>query len=233
MATSGLLSAKHGTIWIAFLTRGSIFMDENLFRSLFDRPFRWPQQGDEPLRKTNNTQHQAEISQDASERMVLLEAGFMRAGKLLTGSALSDRQIRWELTLPALYLYRHAIELGMKSTIATYGAAFGVDCPELHTTHNLKTLWKAFQGLLDAISHPGEEEGNSAAERVVMAFHEWDKHGDAFRYATQRNGSPIILRDYFIDLEQLRDVMEGFENFLSGVDGALDAAQSEDRGMSA
>ncbi|MFN7307144.1 MAG: hypothetical protein ACK5TQ_11275, partial [Acetobacteraceae bacterium] len=126
-----------------------------------------------------------------------------------------------------LYLYRHAIELGMKSTIATYGVAFGVDCTELHTTHNLKTLWKAFQGLLDAISHPAEEEGNSAAERVVMAFHEWDKHGDAFRYATQRNGSPIILRDYFIDLEQLRDVMEGFENFLRGVDGALDAARSE------
>ena len=60
-----------------------------------------------------------------------------------------------------------------------------------------------------------------------MAFHEWDKQGDAFRYAVQTDGRPMILREEQIDLVRLRDVMEGFANFLGGVDGALDAAGSE------
>ena len=72
-----------------------------------------------------------------------------------------------------------------------------------------------------------KEEGNRAARRVVMAFHEWDKQGDAFRYAVRRDGGPIVLREQQIDLVRLRDVMEGFANFLGGVDGALDAAGSE------
>ena len=151
----------------------------------------------------------------------------MRAGRLLVDSALADPRLRWELTLPALHNYRHAIELGLKWTLITYGRAFDVDCPDVHTTHSLKVLWEPFQRLLDAISQPEEQEANRAAERVVMAFHEWDKQGDAFRYAMRRDGRPIPLRDHHIDLVQLRDVTEGFENFLGGVDGALDAARSE------
>jgi len=202
-------------------------MDEHPFRDLFDRPFRWPRRGDEPLRRATNILHQAELPGDAWERMVLLQAGFMRAGKLLVDSAIAEPRLRWELTLPALYAYRHAIELGLKWTLVTYGRAFDVVSPDVHTTHNLKVLWDAFQQLLDAISHPGEEEGNRAARRVVMAFHEWDKQGDAFRYAVRRDGGAIILREQQIDLVRLRDVMEGFANFLGGVDGALDAAGSE------
>ncbi len=151
----------------------------------------------------------------------------MRAGKLLVDSALADPRLRWELTLPALYAYRHAIELGLKGSLVTYGRAFDVACPDVHTTHNLKVLWDAFQRLLDAIFQPEQAEANRAAQRVVMAFHEWDKQGDAFRYAIRRNGSPIILPEYYIDLAQLRDVMEGFENFLGGVDDALEDARSE------
>lgn len=201
-------------------------MDGHPFRDLFDRPFRWPRRGDEPLRKATKVQHKAELPVDARERSVLLQSGFMRAGKLLVDSALADPLLRWELTLPALYAYRHAIELGLKWTLVTYRQAFDVDCPDLHATHSLKDLWDAFQQLLDAISHPGEEEGNRAARRVVMAFHEWDKQGDAFRYAVRTDGRPIILREEQIDLVRLRDVMEGFANFLGGVDGALDAAGS-------
>lgn len=154
---------------------------------------------------------------DARERSVLLQSGFMPAGKLLVDSALADPLLQWELTLPALYAYHHAIELGLKWTLVTHRQAFDVDCPDLHATHSLKDLWDAFQQLLDAICHPGEEEGNRAARRGVMAFHEWDKQGDAFRYAVRTDGRPIILREEQIDLVRLRDVMEGFANFLGGV----------------
>jgi hypothetical protein len=46
-------------------------------------------------------------------------------------------------------------------------------------------------------------------------------------HAYRADGSPIPRRDHHIDLIQFRDVMEGFENVLSGVDGALGAAWSE------
>jgi hypothetical protein len=51
------------------------------------------------------------------------------------------------------------------------------------------------------------------AERVARAY--------------SADGRPNPLRDHHSELVQLRDVMEGFENFLGGVDGALDAALSE------
>ncbi|MFN8891818.1 MAG: hypothetical protein ACK54W_19835 [Alphaproteobacteria bacterium] len=44
----------------------------------------------------------------------------MRAGKLLIDSALADLQFRWELTSPALYAYRHAIEMRLKWSLVTY-----------------------------------------------------------------------------------------------------------------
>ncbi len=199
-------------------------MDEPPFRDLFDRSFRWPRRGDEPLRKATKAHHKADLPVDAWERSVLLQSGFMRAGKLLVDSALAEPSLRLELTLPALYAYRHAIELGLKWTLVTYRQALDVDYPAVHATHSLKDLWDAFQRLLDAVSYAGEEEGNRAAKRVVMAFHEWDKQGDAFRYAVRTNGRLIPLREEQIDLVRLRDVMEGFANFLGGVDGALSAA---------
>lgn len=202
-------------------------MSEDSIRGLLSRPLRWPRPGDEPLRRATDSQHRGEIPEDAWERTIALGGGFMRAGELLVDAIRTDPQLRWELTLPALYAYRHAIELGLKSTLAAYGRVFGVDCPDVHMTHSLKILWNAFQRLLDAISVPDEGEANRAARRVVMAFHEWDSQGDAFRYAMRRSGTTIVLREEHIDLLQLRDVMEGFKNFLGGVDGALDAAGPE------
>jgi hypothetical protein len=151
----------------------------------------------------------------------------MLAGRLLVDSALANPHLRWALTLPALYTYRHAIELGLKSTLMHYGQAFEVDVGGMHKTHSLKNLWVAYQKLLNAVSHPDEEEGNRGAQDVVMAFHEWDEKSDSFRYAFGRDGTPKVLPAELIDLAQLRDVMEGFENFLSGVDGALEAATQE------
>jgi hypothetical protein len=46
-------------------------------------------------------------------------------------------------------------------------------------------------------------------------------------HAYRADGSPIPRRAHHSDLIQFRDVMEGFENVLSGVDGALGAAWSK------
>jgi hypothetical protein len=97
----------------------------------------------------------------------------------------------------------------------------------VHTTHNPKSPLDFFQQMLDAFTHPGKEEGNGAARRVVMSFHDWDKQGDAFRYAVRRGGGPLTLREQQIDLVRLSDVMEGFANLLGGVDGGFDAVEAE------
>jgi hypothetical protein len=43
-----------------------------------------------------------------------------------------------------------------------------------------------------------------------------------FRYSTKKNGKVVRLPDFAIDLEHLGDVMEGVNNFFTGVDGQLD-----------
>jgi hypothetical protein len=53
------------------------------------------------------------------------------------------------------------------------------------------------------------------------------RQAERVAHVYRADGRPIPRRDHHIDLTQFRDVMEGFENVLSGVDGALGAAWSE------
>ena len=82
-------------------------MDDHPFRDLLDRPFRWPRRGDEPLRKATKIQHQAELSVDARERSVLLQSGFMRAGKLLV-EMIGGETIRGIRRLPCTLVMRQS-----------------------------------------------------------------------------------------------------------------------------
>ena len=54
-------------------------------------------------------------------------------------------------------------------------------------------------------------------QKLVAEMHEADQKSDSFRFPTGRDGSPFVFGDRGIDLDNVREVMQGLENFFECV----------------
>jgi hypothetical protein len=93
----------------------------------------------------------------------------------------------------------------------------------LDDTHDLLKLWGYCNCLFRACGTKDEEEAIESFGKIVKQFHDWDKKGIAFRYATKKGGAVVEFQHSHIDIVNLKDVMDGVANFLSGSDGWLDS----------
>ncbi len=146
----------------------------------------------------------------------------MLAGTSLADQALKEKVQRYDLVYPMLFCYRHAIETGLKWLIAQYGPPLDVVPECLDDTHDLLKLWNDCIRLFRACGTNDDDEAITAVGKIVKQFHDWDKSGIAFRYATKKNGGVLEFQRPNIDIFNLKDVMEGVANFFSGSDGWLD-----------
>jgi hypothetical protein len=85
--------------------------------------------------------------------------------------------------------------------------------------HNLWDLWRCCKNVILAIT--GEAD-LAAVESLIEQFHKLDKFAIAFRYSSNKKGALITLPDVHVDMQKLRDVMEGLDHFFQGADGQLD-----------
>ena len=189
---------------------------------LTPKPYRWPRKNDLPFRKAKNARSEAPISHDRVTRKVSIIGGFMLAGNALADQALNEAIQRHDLVYPMLFCYRHAIETGLKWLVEQYGPPLDVVPGRLDDTHDLLFLWNNCVRLFQACGPNVDDEATTVVGGIVKQFHEWDKCGIAFRYATNKSGAVKAFQYPSIDIPNLRDVMEGFANFISGSDGWLD-----------
>ncbi len=133
------------------------------------------------------------------------------AGDALIEQALSKR-LSWEIVHPVLFLYRHAIELGMKAALqdARYG-------------HGLRPLANAIKRRLPAA--PERSRVRASFEARIRELIAWDPRSTAFRYSVRpAKSSPLSatrgtaelhpppkptrkhpLGEAWVDLRQLRE----------------------------
>lgn len=123
---------------------------------------------------------------------------------------------------PILYNYRHGLELAMKWIVVTYG---GQGLSEIDHDHNLWKLWKSCRELIEQYDSPNPDI-DGVVEQIVKDFHDLDKAGITFRYGWGKSGCSMKLPDHLIDLENIRDVMEGVAGYFDGLDGWLDDLRS-------
>ncbi len=162
----------------------------------------------------------------------------MRAASELVVITRSDRPVQNILVYPIMFNYRHALELAMKWTIDQYGCLAGVSltsdnrkqsfwsvqklCSRAdNRDHNLLNLWSLCKEVITRAGSEGDDENLQVVGQIVKDFHDIDKSGQAFRYAATKTGKLLQLRPSDVDLENVRVVMEGVDNFFSGVDGLL------------
>jgi hypothetical protein len=187
------------------------------------KPYRWPKKGDLPFRKAAHPETAGPLASDGLTRAVSIMDGFMLAGAALADQALKEKLQRYDLVYPMLFCYRHAIETGLKWLIVQYGSQVGATPEDLNETHDLWTLWEHCLTIYHACGDGADTNGLKAVGQIVKQFHDWDKRGMTFRYATTKHGAVVKFQHPDIDIENLKDVMSGVAHFFSGSDGWFDS----------
>lgn len=185
--------------------------------------YRWPKRGDRLLRPSANWYRGGQFSNHLRARQVNIWDGYMAAGAALVSAYQADPRRYHALIYPILFNYRHAIELAMKWIITTYGHYSSVRIPT-SDHHRLWALWGLCKQIIVEVG--SADEAIPIVEQVVKDFHDLDRSGQTFRYATTTNGRLLQLPDYKIDVENIRDIMDGVAHFFDGADGQLDAHSS-------
>jgi len=139
--------------------------------------------------------------------------GYKRAGDVLIDQAAASVVDRPNIIYAALFCYRQAIELFLKKLIDAFGTG-KVYSPK--NTHELSRLWERFMCIANEQGR-GKSQGLSAAQKLVAEMHEADQRSDGFRYPSDRVDSPFVFGDRGVDLENVREVMQGLANFFECV----------------
>ena len=190
------------------------------FDDLLDpQPYRWPKKNDLPFRKAKRPDSAGPLARDGVTRAVSVMEGFMLAGAALADQAIKEKFQRYDWVYPMLFCYRHAIEVWLKWLIAQYGPELDVKPEDLNDNHDLWLLWKNCHLMFRACSDNADDEAVKAVGKVVKQFHDWDKGGTAFRYATAKSGAVVEYPIANIDIENPKDVMVGVRSFFTGSDG--------------
>jgi hypothetical protein len=94
---------------------------------------------------------------------------------------------------------------------------------DINDTHDLLSLWRQFDQVNKACGAKADNEALMEVGKIVKQFHDWDKKGIKFRYATAKDGAVAEFQHSNVDIENLKDVMGGVAHFFSGSDGWLDS----------
>jgi hypothetical protein len=183
-------------------------MSDDDVDDVFDRfNERWPSAGDRLM----SPGREIYIAKDVNERNFRLLQGYKRAGDVLIEQALSDNYDCPGLVFPALFNYRHYIELALKDAIEKYGNFAGVSLES--KDHSLPKLWQKFRKIAALFGNDPCDGAGRAVGACIDELDGFDRGSTTFRYAQNRNGSLPSLPYEQIDLVQLRDVMNGIGNF--------------------
>ena len=151
--------------------------------------------------------------------------GFFRAAVMTLEAA--SREPHWQerdpLIWPALYNFRHFVELSLKMLARDTPSLVPGRVP---ATHELKRLWAPVRNGFELAFGAGFLEAASAIDEAVVLLHTLDPRGDGFRYATDRKGAPSIDRDMFLDPQALLGLFVEVERSLSAAQMAFDAHQT-------
>jgi hypothetical protein len=126
--------------------------------------------------------------------------------------------------MPALYLYRHALELVLKDLIYL-GQDMRGEERNLWATHNLAALWPPTRAALKEGFPHDDPATLDAIEALVLELSSIDAGGELFRYSHGKDGvawelPPQLAR---VDLAHVSRMMHKLLSLLAGgIDGLSD-----------
>lgn len=149
--------------------------------------------------------------------------GFKEAGDALVEQGLRTR-LQDLVFFPALYCYRHAVELALKE-IVYLGQRHGGLPKEVIRSHDLLLVWPKARKALEVAWPSGPREDLDAIESIITELAAVDSDGEQFRYDRDRDGHARDLPEQLgrVDLCHLARMMDKLlGNLMGAVDGIDD-----------
>jgi hypothetical protein len=148
--------------------------------------------------------------------------GFQSAAVLLLEQAAAVH--RWNdrdpLIWPALYSFRHYVELELKYLIREF-PELGLGVPA--ATHRLRKLWPLVANGFAKCFGNEDREPFDVLERAIAMLEALDPAGDGFRYATTRVGESSMIEDVYLDPSALLRLIREVDKVLGAAEMAFQA----------
>ena len=155
--------------------------------------------------------------------------GYRRAAEALFKHVVQcERMSPDYIVFPFAFLWRHHLELALKSVIASGRELEGED-PTYPASHVLRDLWCTAKSFVVEYGDPNSPEVANV-EANIEEFERIDPAADGFRYSKEKKGTSHALKNLpgAINLAVLHEGMMALSNFLDAVHEcqrqALDAA---------
>ncbi len=140
----------------------------------------------------------------------------LAADKLAEETATEDLDL---VVFPMVFLYRHYVELRLKSIIVLGNRLDGTPC-EIPVGHDIGRLW---QQAVETIEKDAIEPINTLIKQLAAA----DPTGQSFRYSVDSRGQPTLegiehinVRNFADRMKEISDLLDGI---ISGIIAELDA----------
>src|SRR5262249_10434012 len=148
-----------------------------------------------------------------TRRAFAMELGLMAAGYKEASNILIeylDKNGRDDaLVYPIIFGYRQYLELRIKSLTKLVNQ-FEETGEEFKRTHDLQRLWSKIRSRLVEELDGEDRDAFEAVEGVIQEFHKIDPKSDGFRF-------PSGIKQLYIDLPNMRDVMHRVSSFLDSL----------------
>lgn len=143
-------------------------------------------------------------------------------GEVLKDTIFKNEKIN--LFMPMCYVYRNAVELGLKMLIVEDSHLAKVKALKLirKKKHSILGLWNSLIDEIKKYMNPSKDDSSiQDADIFINKFHQFDQHSDLFRYPCDKNMDLHFPEEKKMDIENVSSCFEELCNFLEVVGSAL------------
>lgn len=148
--------------------------------------------------------------------------GYKEAADTLVANVEVNQRQQDTFVYPIMFLYRHYLELALKSGIIQAQRFLGLP-PKIPTGgrkgHQINDLWQEYAQLIAQIESGGEELRQ--AGRLIEEFARVEQKPDAFRYPEDSGGKPTLSGIDLINLRNVKEIISKIADIFDGVNALI------------
>jgi len=129
-----------------------------------------------------------------------------------------------KMFLPMCYVFRNAVELGLKRLIVEKSHISREDALKIikKKKHSLLGLWNKIEAEIVEYSNAPEDDTTVSDTRTyIQQLHDYDSASDKFRYPTNKNLNTYFMTSETLDMMAVASFFHELCNFLDAVDSML------------
>lgn len=157
--------------------------------------------------------------------------GYKEAGDSLVNSVADRRGTADSLIFPLVFLYRHYIELRLKSLLHDGHRLLDKEYKQ-KSEHQLSKLWPKVRDILVEVWPDGNKDDLTALDSLINQFEKVDPRSTTFRYPKDLDGNNSLKMDSpRVNLRNLKEVVGAMAIILEGLAAVISEYLSNKNNM--